>query len=143
MLKGTKTGDFSMWGDYLVPRRILNAGEGGNKIRDKSDRHDIAVRHLFVIGSFTLLGVSLDLSGRINVTACCMRNPSGTPRAVLFSRSPRTEGTFCIVHLRPNVPFLSGELVKKLKLKEPKESPLRIVPMRMHPSEGGWRQRGE
>lgn len=61
-----------------------------------------------------------------------MRSPFGAPRAVLFSRSPTRDGTFCIVHLgyrELNVPFLSGESVKKLKLKEPKQSPLRIAPM--------------
>lgn len=59
------SGEFLGVGDFPVPKRILNAGEGENKF----ETSQIIAILLCVIGAFVLLGLSLNPSGRINVAA--------------------------------------------------------------------------
>lgn len=102
------------WGQQPGSQTHFKRGSGQNKIREKSDRRNIAAcRCQFGIGPFVLLGLSLNPPGCINVkNMLATRNPFGTPWTGLFSLSRTTDGTSCIVHLGHKeliAPFLSGD----------------------------------
>ena len=73
-------------------------GGGQRKIRDKSDRRDIAVSLIRYQPVYSAWIITEPIWS--NVTTCYTRDPFGAPRAELFSLSPTTDAMLCIVHLR-------------------------------------------